>query len=84
MFSLWQKLSLAYKSKSFPFTYEIGAPNSGYIQSNRLASAFDFAVRYTKGEEKVCVPDRNPWLGKMYYPLTEIIRYHTITGKIFY
>jgi len=39
--------------------------NSGGIQSNRLARAFDFAVRYTKGEEKVCVLDRNHWLAKM-------------------
>jgi len=39
--------------------------NSGCIQSNRLALAFDFSVRYTKGEEKVCVLDRNPWLAKM-------------------
>jgi len=39
--------------------------NSGCIQSNRLAHAFNFAVRYTKGEEKVCVLDRNPWLAKM-------------------
>jgi len=28
------------------------------IQSNRLASAFHFGMRYTKGEEKVCVLDR--------------------------
>jgi len=40
----------------------IGAPNSGCIQSNNLARAFNFAVRYTKGEEKVCVLDRNSWL----------------------
>jgi len=33
----------------------IGATNSGCIQSaNCLARAFDFAVRYTKGEER-CV-----------------------------
>jgi len=25
----------------------------------------EFAMRYTKGEEKVCVLDRNPWLAKM-------------------
>jgi len=30
-----------------------------------LLGDFDFAVRYTKGEEKVCVLDRNPWLAKM-------------------
>jgi len=34
-----------------------GAPNSTLAasQSNYLARAFDFAERYTKGEEKVCV-----------------------------
>jgi len=47
----------------------IGAPNSGYIQSNRLARAFDFDVRYTKGEVKVCVLDRNPWLAKLHAPV---------------
>jgi len=26
-----------------------------------LPGDFQFAVRYTKGEEKVCVMDRNPW-----------------------
>jgi len=41
------------------------APNSGCIQPNRLARAFDFVVGYTKGEEKVCVLDGNPWLAKM-------------------
>jgi len=30
-----------------------------------LPGDFDFAVRYIKGEEKVCVLDRNPWLTKM-------------------
>jgi len=30
-----------------------------------LPRDFDFAVRYTKGEDKVCVLDRNPWLAKM-------------------
>jgi len=30
-----------------------------------LPGDFDFTVRYTKGEEKVCVLDRNPWLAKM-------------------
>jgi len=30
-----------------------------------LPGFFDFAVRYTKGEEKVCVLDCNPWLAKM-------------------
>jgi len=30
-----------------------------------LTGDFDFTVRYTKGEEKVCVLDRNPWLAKM-------------------
>jgi len=30
-----------------------------------LPGDFDFAVRSTKGEEKVCVLDRNPWLAKM-------------------
>jgi len=30
-----------------------------------LLRDFEFAVRYTKGEEKVCVLDRNPWLAKM-------------------
>jgi len=39
--------------------------NSGCIQSNRLARAFEFDVRYTKGEEKLCVLDRNPCLAKM-------------------
>jgi len=34
-------------------------------QSNSLARAFDFAVRYTKGEKKVCELDRKPWLAKM-------------------
>jgi len=29
---------------------------------------FEYAVRYTKGEEKVCVLDRNPWLAKMTLP----------------
>jgi len=43
----------------------IGAPNSACIQSNRFARAFDFVVRYTKGEEKVCVLDRKPCLTKM-------------------
>jgi len=40
----------------------IGAPTSGCIQPNSLACAFDFAVRYTKGEEKVL--DHNSWLAK--------------------
>jgi len=30
-----------------------------------LPGEFEFAVRYTKGEEKVCVLDRKPWLAKM-------------------
>jgi len=30
-----------------------------------LPGDFEFAVRYTKGEENVCVLDRNPWLAKM-------------------
>jgi len=30
-----------------------------------LPGDFNFAVRYTKGEENVCVLDRNPWLAKM-------------------
>jgi len=30
-----------------------------------LPGDFDFAVRYTKGEEKVSVLDCNPWLVKM-------------------
>jgi len=30
-----------------------------------LPGDLDFAMRYTKGEEKVCVLDRNPWLAKM-------------------
>jgi len=40
-------------------------PYSVCIQSNRLARAFDFVPRYTKGEEKICVLDSNPWLPKM-------------------
>jgi len=30
-----------------------------------LSGDLYFAVRYTKGEEKVSVLDRNPWLAKM-------------------
>jgi len=30
-----------------------------------LPGDFEFAVRYAKGEEKVCVRDQNTWLGKM-------------------
>jgi len=32
----------------------IGAPNSGCIHSNCLECAIEFAVRYTKGEGKMC------------------------------
>jgi len=35
-----------------------------------LPGDFEFAVRYTKGEEKVCVLDPNPCLAKMHEPLT--------------
>jgi len=53
MFSSEQKLAVT-------LCVAIGAPTSGCIQSNRSARAFEFAVRYTKSEEKVCVLDRNP------------------------
>jgi len=55
MYKRWQQM---YSEKYFHLY-------SGCIQLNCLARAFDFAVRYTKGEEKVCVLDCNPWLAKM-------------------
>jgi len=43
--------------------------NQGLRSSTHTFSSplvyLDFAVRYTKSEEKVCVLDRNPWLAKM-------------------
>jgi len=38
-----------------------------------LPGDFEFAVRYIKGEEKLCVLDRNPWLAKM-LSCTDFIR----------
>jgi len=45
--------------------FPVRAPNSRCIQSHRLARDFEFAMIYTKGEAKVCVLGRNPWLAKM-------------------
>jgi len=36
-----------------------------------LPGDFKFAMRHTKGEEKVCVLDRKPWLAKDDMPRIE-------------
>jgi len=37
-----------------------------------LPGDFEFAVRYTKGEETVCVLDHNPWLAKMHEDMDNV------------
>jgi len=44
-----------------------------------LPGDFDFDVRYTKGEEKVYVLDRNPWLSKIVDFCTFVYKFVYVT-----
>jgi len=48
--------------------------NNSYHPLDGAPQGFKFAVRYAKGEEKVCVLDRKPWLAKMLVKLLPTVK----------